>query len=195
MEHSRLLKVLFSLCSIALSGCSQTAGQETLSGGDSHELSGSDRRYLFGERGGERGRLVEPQERAARPRRGLQPRFAVPLTSIAGWRSTPAQLGLPRTRTITRTQLMEISSERLAKVPGLSVWNRAELRTSPLYGMPFEAESRPDRVSRSNRIQPAGNIARSSPSSTSPLPNARRIYRAEWPAKPKGSCYHQREKG
>lgn len=55
----RPLKFLFWLCSIALSVCSQTAGQETLSGGDSHELSRSDTHYLFGDWGGERSRLEE----------------------------------------------------------------------------------------------------------------------------------------
>ena len=58
MEHGRLLKVLLGLCSVALPGCSQTAGQETLSGGDGHEFSGRDRRYLQ-RLGGERGRLEE----------------------------------------------------------------------------------------------------------------------------------------
>jgi carbohydrate-selective porin OprB len=58
-ESARLLKVLFSLCGIALPVCCQTAGQETLSGGDSHELSRADTRYLFGDWGGERGRLEE----------------------------------------------------------------------------------------------------------------------------------------
>ena len=55
----RPLKFLFWLCSIALPVCSQTAGQETLSGGDSHELSRSDTHYLFGDWGGERSRLEE----------------------------------------------------------------------------------------------------------------------------------------
>jgi porin len=55
----RPLKFLLWLCSIALPVCSQTAGQETLSGGDSHELSRPDIRYLFGDWGGERGRLED----------------------------------------------------------------------------------------------------------------------------------------
>jgi carbohydrate-selective porin OprB len=38
---------------------SQTAGQETLSGGDSHELAGPDTRYLFGDWDGARSRLKE----------------------------------------------------------------------------------------------------------------------------------------
>jgi porin len=58
-ESGRLLKVLFSLFSVALPLCSQTDGQEMLSGGDSHELSRPDRRYLFGDWGGERSRLEE----------------------------------------------------------------------------------------------------------------------------------------
>jgi porin len=55
----RPLKFLLWLCSIALPVCSQTAGQETLSGGDSHELSRPDIRYLFGDWGGGRSRLEE----------------------------------------------------------------------------------------------------------------------------------------
>jgi porin len=58
-EKGRLLKVLCALCSIALPVYSQIAGQETLSGGDSHELSRPDRGYLFGDWGGERRRLEE----------------------------------------------------------------------------------------------------------------------------------------
>jgi porin len=56
---NRLLKVSLWLCSIALPAYSQSGGQETLSGGDSHEVSGPDRGFLFGDWGGERGRLQE----------------------------------------------------------------------------------------------------------------------------------------
>jgi porin len=55
----RVLQVVFSLCGIALPVSSQTAGQETLSGGDSHELSRPGSRHLFGDWGGERSRLEE----------------------------------------------------------------------------------------------------------------------------------------
>jgi hypothetical protein len=48
-ESRRLLKVLFWLCGIALPVCSQTDGQEPFSGGDSHEISRPDSRYLFGD--------------------------------------------------------------------------------------------------------------------------------------------------
>jgi hypothetical protein len=45
-DSRRLAEVLFWLCSIALPAYSQTAGQETLSGGDGHEPSRPDTRYL-----------------------------------------------------------------------------------------------------------------------------------------------------
>jgi porin len=59
VERGRLLTILLWLCGIALPAWSQTAGEETLSGGDGHELGRPDTRHLLGDWGGERSRLEE----------------------------------------------------------------------------------------------------------------------------------------